>query len=62
MADGHIRLPMLPWRSNTNPGARGIVAKYTTLPPPTQLPPSTLMPSPATKSKIRVLDVPSLKP
>ncbi len=61
MADGHIRRPMLPWRSNTKRGARGIVPKYTTLPPPTQFPPSTLIPSPATKSKMRVEDVPSLK-
>lgn len=54
IAEGHMRRPMLPWRSNTNFGARGIAAKYTTLPPPTQFPPSTLIPSPTTKSKARV--------
>jgi hypothetical protein len=54
IAAGHIRRPMLPRRSKTNRGARGIVAKKTTLPPPTQLPPRMLMPSPTTKSNARV--------
>jgi hypothetical protein len=46
IAAGHMRRPMLPLRSKMNRGARGIVAKKTTLPPPTQLPPRMLCKTP----------------